>query len=426
MRADPGSIRRLDPSDLTIAGVTIVSVEPVNPGLWRYYYSGTLPDGVVSVRFLPGQVSDRHGNGNLEQRTAFTFAAPGETFYLSTRTGGALTSSGATGIAFSDADILRLRVAADDSYDYAIQFDGSDVGLTRPSEDIDAFTVLADSTWLISTAGAFAVPGPNGTVLRGRGEDLLRFQPTALGDETAGTWSMFLDGSDVGLLGAAGNIDAVAGLDDGQLLVSTAGRLTINGLTVDDEDLLAFQPTALGSETAGAWALYLDGSAIGLGESAGEDVDALAIEPARTADGLPVLHFSTRGNFRVPGVTGANDDIVTFRPTGLNATTSGSFDSAPRLDGSRYGLGPFDLDGVLILPQAGAVTTVASAERSATHPLTYTAAPPAGSVISPLLVPRDLASRMTSGPAPDSGMAMLPSLVDALLTESGRPRPKHA
>jgi hypothetical protein len=41
-----------------------------------------------------------------------------------------------------------------------------------------------------------------GALLTGYGEDLLRYRPTALGQNTTGAWSIYFDGSDVGLSGS--------------------------------------------------------------------------------------------------------------------------------------------------------------------------------------------------------------------------------
>jgi len=75
-----------------------------------------------------------------------------------------------------------------------LYFDGSDVGLTRPSERIDAVALRPDGALLISTAGPVAV-GRGAEALRAEGSALLAFAPAALGAETAGAWSLALDGA---------------------------------------------------------------------------------------------------------------------------------------------------------------------------------------------------------------------------------------
>ena len=244
-----------------------------------------------------------------------------------------------------------LSVQSSSIYGYRMQLDGSDVGLTTSSEDIDAFVFLPDGSIVISTVGTFSVPGTGGTTISGSGEDLLRFVPTSLGDNTAGTWSMYFDGSDVGLSGSNENIDAVAVLADGRILISTTGTFSVNGgVTGEDEDLIAFTPTSLGATTAGTWAIYFDGSDVGLNSNDGEDVNGLYV---RETGGSPTLYLSTVGNFSVTGVSGANEDVVAFTPTTLGANTTGTFASVLALDGSIYGLSSFDVDGIYLVPPTG-------------------------------------------------------------------------
>jgi hypothetical protein len=266
------------------------------------------------------------------------------TYLLSTVNGGTLVNSNGSSIAVKNADIVQL-VIDDTAYSYSLYFDGSDVGLTTSSEDIDAFDILPDGTIIVSTKGAFSAkaayssPGSgSGATISGFGEDLFRFTPTSTGNRTTGSWSMFFDGSSAGLGGSAETIDAVAVLEDGRILVSTAGSVAVPGITAKDEDLLTFNPTTR------SWSLYFRGSAVGLSAS-GEDIDAVFVEPAANG-GNPTLFFSTRENFMAPGVSGADEDVFRFNPTNLGNSTNGTFASELTLDGSRLGLAKFDIDGL--------------------------------------------------------------------------------
>ena len=96
------------------------------------------------------------------------------------------------------SDIVSLIVEADGTYAYQMFFDGSDVGLTTTAENVAAFAFLADGSIVLATTGAFSVPSGTGGTLTGGGQDLLRFVPSSMGGATAGTWSIFFDGSDVG------------------------------------------------------------------------------------------------------------------------------------------------------------------------------------------------------------------------------------
>ncbi len=264
--------------------------------------------------------------------------------YFSTTTGGTLTGSDGVSLSFADADIVRLIVDGS-GHRFVLYFDGSDVGLTTNNEDIDAFYLDSSGQFFISTVGAFSVPRPGGGSITGGGEDVLVFNPTQLGSTTTGSWDLYIDGSDVGLDTAGERLDAIARLFDGTLLLSTTGFASVPGLTGQDEDLLAFGPSSTGPDSSGTWSPYFDGTGVGLADGDNEDVDALFIDTT-TDLFLPTLHFSTRGDFNVVVVSGANEDIFVFLPTELGTNTSGAFDPDLYLDGSLYGLANFDLDGI--------------------------------------------------------------------------------
>jgi len=195
---------------------------------------------------------------------------------------------------------------------WSLIFDGSDVGLG--SFAIDGFTRLSDGSILLS----FTVAGTVGGVAMDD-SDILQFVPTSLGSTTAGTFSMYFDGSDVGLTTDNEDIDAIGLASDGRLVVSTIGAFAGTGASGNDEDLFIFTATTLGTNTAGSFALHFDGSDVGLNQSADEDVDAAGF----TSSGALLL--STFGNFSVTGVSGADEDILQFNPTSLGSTTSGTF-----------------------------------------------------------------------------------------------------
>ena len=150
--------------------------------------------------------------------------------------------------------------------------------------------------------------------------DIVKFTPTSIGANTAGTWTFYFDGSDVGLTQSAEDIDALEVTADGKLLISTTGSPSVSGLSgLQDEDLIQFTPTSLGAVTAGTWAYYFDGSDVGLSTDSGEDVDAAALTNAGQ------LLLSTLGSFSVPGVSGADEDVVRFTPTSLGSNTAGTY-----------------------------------------------------------------------------------------------------
>ena len=289
-----------------------------------------------------------------------TVGGPPVITYLSTTGGGTLASTdGSPSLSFADADILKLTVQSTGQHGYQLHFDGSDVGLSTSSEDIDAFAFLPDGSIVLSTAGSFSVPSAGGTAISGNGEDLLRFVPTTLGATTAGGWSMYFDGSDVGLSGTAENVDAIAVLTDGRLLFSTSDAFAVSGgVSGQDEDLISFTPTTLGAITAGTWSMYFDGSDVGLSTNSGEDLNGLHV---RETGFLPTLYLSTVGAFSVTGLSGADEDAFAFTPSSLGSTTAGTFGPGLAFDGSLYGLSTFAVDGIHLAPQPSGAQALAQA-----------------------------------------------------------------
>jgi hypothetical protein len=270
--------------------------------------------------------------------------------YLSSDAAGRLPGREGLALRYDDSDILRVTIERNElgellSVRPEILFDGSDVGLDADSEDIDALAILPDGRLLISTSGKATVPGTTA-----EDEDLLLFTPAAggLGANTAGTWSHFFDGSDVGLTGDSEDLDAIEVLADGRLVISTISDASVTGATgksisVRGEDLLAFTPTSLGTTTKGTWAKYFDGSNVGLASST-EKVDALAIEEMGAIDAA-VLHLSTSGSFSVTGASGQDEDVVSYD------LTAKAFVPGLRFDGSAIGLASnADIDAIEVGP----------------------------------------------------------------------------
>ena len=241
------------------------------------------------------------------------------------------TVAGVTGV--TDEDIVAI--AQDDTG--AMYFDGSDVGIG--SLAIDAFAKLDDGSLLFSFTKAGSVPGVSGTV---DPADIVRFVPTSLGADTAGAFSMWFDGSDVGLTTNNENVDAID-VAGGRLYLSTTGTNSVPGISGSNTnaDILAFQWTSLGATTAGTWSLYADMSDVGLTGN-NEDVDALAVVDPTTVPGA-TMDISTTGAMSVPGLSAADDDVSTINLTATGATTAGTWSSTPYLDGSALGIDTNDI-----------------------------------------------------------------------------------
>jgi cytochrome c peroxidase len=252
---------------------------------------------------------------------------------------GATTSLPGVG-SVTNHDIVRYDPVANS---YSMYFRGSSVGLTTP---IDAFCLVPGGDILMSFATTSVVPGLIGGPTRTTvaNADIVRFHPTSLGAVTAGTFTFYFDGSDVGLSTSTENVDAIALDSAGNLLLSITGSGAANGLTgIAGSDLIRFTATSLGAVTAGSFSMVFDGSDVGL-TTTGENVDAAFMAP----DGR--LYLSTGDLFSVPGnVTGNKSALLRFTPTSLGPTTTGTFDRF--VQGSLIGIpATANVKGIAILP----------------------------------------------------------------------------
>ncbi|MDG2054426.1 MAG: hypothetical protein P8J86_06945 [Phycisphaerales bacterium] len=170
-------------------------------------------------------------------------------------------SGGPSGESVDDSDIIRFsptNLGGATSGSWSFYFDGSDVGLTTNGEDIDGLSVLSDGALLISTVGSPGVTGLSSL----KDEDIVRFDASALGASTGGSWSYYMDGSDVGLSADKyHDVDALTVLTEGIISLSTLGNYNVGSIAGGDEDVIDFAVTSFGSSTSGSFSLLFDGSA---------------------------------------------------------------------------------------------------------------------------------------------------------------------
>jgi hypothetical protein len=236
-----------------------------------------------------------------------------------------------TSLSYTDEDILFWNGS-----NYEMFFDGSSVGL-RPTADIAAFDIdWPNNRILMAFSSAQTVPN----VGRITASDIVAY------DMGKRTFSFVFDGSDVGLFGPLEALDALQLLPDGRLVVSTRGLTLVPSayyflpLVAYDQDLLAFTPTSLGGLTKGTWAMYFDGSDVGL-SAYSEGIDAASV--AGNGD----IYLSTVGDFSVTGVSGQNEDVFVCSPAlalATGTTTACTFSSF--FDGTAYGLARDDVNGI--------------------------------------------------------------------------------
>lgn len=191
-----------------------------------------------------------------------------------------------------------------------------------------------EGTLLVSSSTAVMING-----VRYADEDILAY------DQTAGSWSLYFDGSDVGLRRA--DIDAFTLLDDGSLLVSVDRTTSVPGLgSVADADLIRFTPTSLGATTAGTFAWYMDGSDLGLSGSAA-DIDGVMM----TAEGD--LLISTVGNAKINGTAYRDEDVLRVRLSQTGTNSAGTVRLAWAAAGAGLGARSEDIDALALHPQTG-------------------------------------------------------------------------
>jgi hypothetical protein len=247
----------------SVGGVSFASADllsyDLTTGVWSLYFDGS--DVSVSVDV-----------------DAFFLDSDGS-ILLSLGSDTSLTGLGAV----DDADILRFTptsLGATTTGAFTLLLDGSDVGLDTLGEDIDAVGRSADGRLFVSTASTLNVSG-----LSGNGSDLILFTAaTTLGDVTAGAWSLYFDGSDVGLGDGSNtlyeNVDA-AWLDaaTGDLYLATNGDFTTGaGFGGDQDDIVRCAAAVLGETTScSSYTFHWNGAEHGFG---GENIDGLAFSGA--------------------------------------------------------------------------------------------------------------------------------------------------
>lgn len=250
---------------------------------------------------------------------------------------GSTGSGNAGGVAFTDEDILAYDT---NTGTWSMHFDGSDVSLDASGVDIDAFHINSDGSILLSLASSATLPDI-GTI---DVFDIVRFIPTSLGENTNGSYELYLDGSDVGLSGE--DIDAIGISPDGRITISTRGSFNIGGVSGADEDMLIFNATSLGEVTSGTWEMYLDGSDVGLSDG-GNDEDINGTWISDNGD----IYMTTRVAFNVESAAGDSADILTCVPGSLGVNTTCTFSLF--WDGSANGFAGENIDGLSLYTAAG-------------------------------------------------------------------------
>ena len=223
-----------------------------------------------------------------------------------------------------DSDIIKFmptKTGAKTAGTLAWYFDGSDVGLTKSSEDIDALTLLSGNRLLISTLGNAAVQGVN----KVRDEDMLLFTMTQSGKSTKGTWARYFDGSDVKLTKSAEDIVGVS-MDESEnrLDLTTLGSFSVAGSKGAKADIFSCTPSSTGSNTKCAFnsKLTWDGSKFGFAKELVDGITVLA-PSARAASSM--AHMSDLEYVELGPLATVAIDAPQIEFVGPNRTTTISY-----------------------------------------------------------------------------------------------------
>lgn len=279
----------------------------VASGVIQASASGSLSN-TASVSPPPGILDSFPANNSATDDDVLLPAPP--VIYFSTRNNSIIPGLPRP---WDDADIYGWN-----GFAFSRLLDATAAGLPATA-DVDAMLVVDSDTFYLSfTADGVPVPGV-GPV---RDEDVVLYD--------AGSWSLFFDGSDVGLKVGGEDVDAFEILPDGSVLISPVESAVVPGLVgfQFDEDLLRCTGT-FGPNTSCTWSMFFEGSDINLTANS-EDLDGVA---ASGGD----IYLSTYGPFTIPGLTGSGDDVFT-----CNAATTGPVTDCASVslffDGSGNGL----------------------------------------------------------------------------------------
>ncbi|MEM9774144.1 MAG: choice-of-anchor Q domain-containing protein [Chloroflexota bacterium] len=205
------------------------------------------------------------GNGAFRDVDAFTILDDGS-ILLSVAGPTTLPDVGSV----DDSDILRFvpaKFGPKTEGAFEMYFDGSDVNLTTVKEDIDALVVTKDGQIIISTLGAATVVKQFGNNLNALDEDLLIFTPITLGENTSGYFSLYLDGSDLGLNTPEEDVWGI-GLDasGSNLYINPQGSFDTGAITGLPADFFICEGVVTGNTSSCAGqSIVFDGAANGVG-----------------------------------------------------------------------------------------------------------------------------------------------------------------
>ena len=207
------------------------------------------------------------------------------------------------GFTFETEDVARFRstgdgagFGADTDGAFDVYFDGSDVGLSGTI--IDGLSVIDDGSFFFTAQTSGTVVGV-GTF---DANDIILFTQDGLGDDTDGSFSFALDGSDVGLTGLGEGIDGFD-VNGPQLSLTTQGGFVVPGVVGNAADIVNFTFATVGEDTGGTFDpdLVIDSEFFGLETL---NLTGFHLGPIQIADGTDTGGNGGGGGDFDPGTGG--------------------------------------------------------------------------------------------------------------------------
>lgn len=255
-----------------------------------------------------------------------TFSYPFNKFYF------ALTSNGTiNGVSYQNEDLIYF-----DGTNYSLLFDGSDVGLTNA--EISGFSRISPTEFLLSFVTSESITGV-GTVAP---QDIVKFTSSSLGDTTAGTFSMYFDGSDVGLTTTGEKINSIKVQTDGSLILATTGNFSLGSISGVKQDLFVCRGGTRGASSSCNYLyIFFDGSDVEMSAST-EGIDGASY------NGAGNIYLSTTGNFSLGSISGDNKDVFICNLV-VSGSTSSCQSTTIMFDGSVNGLSNHNIRALELL-----------------------------------------------------------------------------
>ena len=262
--------------------------------------------------------------------------SPDPVLYLSSTSGGNVD-----GISFADEDVLSFNTGTET---WEMMFDGSDVGVG--TSDLDGFAIVSLDPFVADMS--FDQP----RIIPGIGSiddsDVVRFSGTP-GPDTAGSFELRIDGSDVSFRSSSEDIDAISLLGTDYAFSTSGGYNLGSGVAGLDEDLVLFSPSSTGPVTSGSSSVLFDGSDVGLMP---RDLFGASFDQA--SGDLYGAGFKT---YTVGGFSGDPDDVFLFSGT-TGPNTAGT--AVGVFDGDDHGYGREQIDALHVSIGSGSAVAGAA------------------------------------------------------------------